>query len=47
MSDKNKTVAPKRPVVAVCVDGSQPEYIEEAIKAGVMLGRKDYGNPRK
>lgn len=27
---------PKRPVVAVCVDGSQPEYIEEAIKAGVM-----------
>jgi phosphonoacetate hydrolase len=27
---------PSRPVVAVCVDGSQPEYIEEAIKAGVM-----------
>jgi phosphonoacetate hydrolase len=27
---------PKKPVVAVCVDGSQPEYIEEAIKAGVM-----------
>lgn len=27
---------PKRPVVAICVDGSQPEYIEEAIRAGVM-----------
>lgn len=25
-----------RPVVAVCVDGSEPDYIEEAIKAGVM-----------
>ncbi len=27
---------PNRPVVAVCVDGSEPAYIEEAIKAGVM-----------
>lgn len=27
---------PNTPVVAVCVDGSQPEYIEEAIKAGQM-----------
>lgn len=44
MSQTNKTVSvngrtykwPNRPVVAVCVDGSQPEYIEEAIKAGVM-----------
>ncbi|MCV6604124.1 MAG: alkaline phosphatase family protein, partial [Porticoccaceae bacterium] len=27
---------PTRPVVAVCVDGSEPDYIEEAIKAGVM-----------
>ncbi|MGS2722593.1 phosphonoacetate hydrolase [Porticoccus sp. GXU_MW_L64] len=27
---------PSRPVVAVCVDGSEPDYIEEAIKAGVM-----------
>ena len=27
---------PDRPVVAVCVDGSQPEYIERAIAAGVM-----------
>ena len=39
MPEKNKTVAvngrtyqwPKQPVVAVCIDGSQPEYIEEAI----------------
>lgn len=44
MTEQNKTVTangrtykwPNRPVVAVCVDGSQPEYIEEAIKAGVM-----------
>ena len=27
---------PTQPVVAVCVDGSEPAYIEEAIKAGVM-----------
>ncbi len=27
---------PEAPVVTVCVDGSQPEYIEEAIAAGVM-----------
>ena len=27
---------PAAPVVAVCVDGSQPEYIEEAIRVGVM-----------
>ncbi len=27
---------PDRPVVVVCVDGSEPDYIEEAIKAGVM-----------
>ena len=27
---------PARPVVAVCVDGSEPAYIEEAVKAGVM-----------
>ena len=25
---------PSRPLVVVCVDGSQPEYIEDAIKAG-------------
>ncbi len=44
MTEQQKTVSvngrtykwPNRPVVAVCVDGSQPEYIEEAIKAGVM-----------
>jgi len=44
MTKQQKTVSvnertykwPNRPVVAVCVDGSQPEYIEEAIKAGVM-----------
>lgn len=27
---------PKAPVVAVCVDGSEPDYIVEAVKAGVM-----------
>lgn len=27
---------PGRPVVAVCVDGSEPDYIIEAVKAGVM-----------
>lgn len=27
---------PSRPRVVVCVDGSEPDYIEEAIKAGVM-----------
>ncbi|MCH6566606.1 MAG: hypothetical protein IH811_12160 [Proteobacteria bacterium] len=26
---------PKKPVVGVCVDGSEPGYIEDAIKAGV------------
>lgn len=44
MIEQHKTVSvngrnykwPNRPVVAVCIDGSQPEYIEEAIKAGVM-----------
>ena len=27
---------PKQPVVVVCIDGSQPEYIEEAVKGGHM-----------
>jgi phosphonoacetate hydrolase len=27
---------PNRPVVAVCIDGSEPAYIEQAIAAGVM-----------
>ncbi len=27
---------PVRPVVAVCIDGSEPAYVEEAVKAGVM-----------
>ena len=27
---------PTRPVVAVCVDGSEPAYMEKAVKAGVM-----------
>ena len=27
---------PDRPVVVVCIDGSEPDYIEEAIAAGVM-----------
>jgi len=26
---------PQRPLVVVCIDGSQPEYIEEAVTAGV------------
>ena len=27
---------PQRPVVVVCIDGSEPDYIEQAVKAGVM-----------
>ena len=27
---------PKRPVVAVCLDGSEPAYTDEAVAAGVM-----------
>ena len=27
---------PKNPVVVVCIDGSEPAYIEEAIKAGFL-----------
>ncbi len=27
---------PQQPCVVVCIDGSQPDYIEEAIEAGVM-----------
>jgi phosphonoacetate hydrolase len=27
---------PDRPVVAVCIDGSEPAYIEQAIVVGVM-----------
>lgn len=27
---------PKKPVVVVCIDGSEPAYIEEAIRMGVM-----------
>ena len=27
---------PKQPVVIVCIDGSEPDYIEQAIEAGVM-----------
>ena len=27
---------PKQPVVIVCIDGSEPDYIEEAIKGGHM-----------
>jgi len=26
---------PEAPVVGVCIDGSEPGYIEEAVKAGV------------
>src|SRR5690554_3679059 len=28
--------APQQPTVVVCVDGSEPDYTTEAIKAGVM-----------
>ncbi len=27
---------PEKPVVVVCIDGSEPAYIEEAVRAGVM-----------
>ena len=27
---------PEKPVVAVCIDGSEPAYVEEAVAAGVM-----------
>ena len=27
---------PGRPVVVVCIDGSEPDYIERAVAAGVM-----------
>ena len=27
---------PKQPVVVVCIDGSEPDYIVEAVKAGAM-----------
>lgn len=44
MADTNKTIEvngrryawPDQPLVAVCVDGSEPDYIECAIAAGVM-----------
>lgn len=44
MSDENKVVSvngrdyawPKQPVVVVCIDGSEPAYIEQAIADGVM-----------
>ncbi len=44
MSSETKTISvngrdyrwPDKPCVVVCIDGSEPDYIEEAIKAGVM-----------
>ena len=44
MASTNKTIEvngrryawPERPLVAVCIDGSEPDYIECAIAAGVM-----------
>ncbi len=37
LSINDRTYAwPKNPLVVICVDGSEPDYIEEAIKAGVM-----------
>jgi len=32
---------PEAPVVAVCIDGSEPDYIEQAIAAGVMPFMRD------
>ena len=28
---------PKVPAIAICLDGCEPAYLEEAIKAGLML----------
>ncbi len=44
MKQEHKTISvngrdyrwPDRPVVVVCIDGSEPDYIEQAIAAGVM-----------
>ena len=44
MAARNTTISvnqrsyhwPERPVVVVCVDGSEPDYIEQAVRAGVM-----------
>ena len=44
MNQEHKTISvngrdyrwPDRPVVVVCIDGSEPDYIEQAIAAGVM-----------
>ncbi|MCP4009887.1 MAG: phosphonoacetate hydrolase [Proteobacteria bacterium] len=44
MSDENRVISvngrdyawPKQPVVVVCIDGSEPAYIEQAIADGVM-----------
>ena len=44
MADNERTVEvngraylwPKRPLVVVCIDGSEPEYIERAVADGVM-----------
>ena len=37
VSVNDRTYAwPKQPVVVVCIDGSEPDYIEQAIKDGVM-----------
>ena len=44
MADNDRTVEvngrtylwPKRPLVVVCIDGSEPDYIERAVADGVM-----------
>lgn len=42
ISVNNRTYRwPDQPVVVVCIDGSEPDYIEEAVKAGVMPWMKD------
>ena len=32
---------PDQPVVVVCIDGSEPDYIEEAVRAGIMPWMKE------
>ncbi len=38
----NRTyIWPKQPIVVVCIDGSEPDYIEQAVKMGVMPWTKN------
>ena len=48
MNSENKSISingrdyrwPEKPCVVVCIDGSEPDYIERAIEGGVMRGCK-------